>query len=96
MGTQLSMEEKMKSSIKGMLISKDEEIKTSAVYVGYLILKELGKKKDGKISIYDIGAALKKEGIIHGSRLVFALMFLYSTGIVDFKEPYIYKLSNNA
>lgn len=96
MGIQLSMEEKMKNSTRGLLISKDEEIKTSAVYVGYLILKELKKKKDDKISIYDIGIALKKEGIIHGSQLVFALMFLYSTGIVDFKEPYIYKLSNNA
>ena len=37
-----------------LLISKDEKIKTSVVYVGYLILKELKKTKDDKVSIFDL------------------------------------------
>jgi hypothetical protein len=95
MGTQIAVEEKKNNYPGGLLISKDEDIKTSSVYVGYLILKELKKKKDDKISIYDIGTALKKKGITHGSQFVFGLIFLYSTGVIDFKEPYIYKAANN-
>lgn len=95
MGTKITVEEKKNNYLGGLLISKDGEIKTSSVYVGYLILKELKKKKDDKISIYDIGAALKKEGITHGSQFLFGLVFLYSTGVIEFKEPYVYKVSNN-
>jgi len=85
----------MDNSQGGALISKDETIKTSPTYIGYLILKELKKKKEDKISIYDIGAALKKQGIIHGSQFVMAVIFLYATGIIDFREPYIYGLAKN-
>lgn len=74
------------------LISKDEEIKSSVVYVGYLVLKALKGKKDDKISIFDISQKLKKHGLVHGRQLMFALMFLYSVGVIDFKAPYIYKL----
>lgn len=77
------------------LISKDETIKTSPTYIGYLILKEMKRIKKDKISIYDIGATLKKQGIIHGSQFVLAMSFLYSTGIIDFKEPYIYRVTRN-
>ena len=76
----------------GSLISKDEDIKSSVAYLGYLILKELRKKKDDKISIYDVAKTLRKNGIIHGRQLMFSLMFLYSLGIIDFKAPYIYKI----
>ncbi|EAY24741.1 ABC-three component system middle component 6 [Microscilla marina] len=75
------------------LISKDENIKSSSVYVGYLILKELKKfKKKGKdkISLFDLTQALKKEKITHYRQIVFALMFLYSCDIINFEEPYIY------
>jgi len=74
------------------LISKDEEIKSSVVNLGYLILKKLKGKKDDKISIFEVAETLKKHGLVHGRQLMFALMFLYSLGIVDFKAPYIYKI----
>ena len=73
------------------LISKDEQIKTSVVYVGYLILKELRKHKDNKVSIFDLTEMLKKRNVMHYRQIIFALMFLHSCGIIDFREPYIYK-----
>lgn len=73
------------------LISKDEQIKTSVVYVGYLILKELRKHKDNKVSIFDLTEMLKKRDIMHYRQIIFALMFLHSCGVIDFREPYIYK-----
>jgi hypothetical protein len=75
-----------------MLVSKDENIKTSAVYLGSLILKQIQKSKEDKISIFEIAENLQKYNIVSYRHIVFALMFLYSCGIVDFKEPFIYKL----
>lgn len=73
------------------LISKDELIKTSVVYVGYLILKDLKKHNDNKVSIFDLTEMLKKRNIVHYRQIIFALMFLHSCGVIDFREPYIYK-----
>ncbi len=75
-----------------MLISKDENIKTSSVYVASLILKLFKKKKQDKISIFDVTNELRKYEIEHYRQVVFGLSFLYSTGVIDFKEPYIYTL----
>lgn len=75
-----------------MLVSKDENIKTSAVYLGSLILKQIQKNKEDKISIFEIAESLQKHNIVSYRHIVFALMFLYSCGIIDFKEPFIYRL----
>lgn len=75
-----------------MLISKDENIKTSAIYVGSLILKQIKKSSKDKISIFEIAENLKKYDIVSYRQIVFALMFLYSCGIIEFKEPFIYRL----
>jgi hypothetical protein len=72
------------------LISKDENITNSIVYIGYLILKEISKSTDKKISIYDIANILKKHNALNSEQLNYTLMFLYSAGIIDFEEPYIY------
>lgn len=72
------------------LISKDENIKHSIVYIGYIILKELSLKKDKKISIYEIATTLKKNDLLISEQFNYSLMFLYSTGIIDFEEPYIF------
>jgi hypothetical protein len=74
------------------LVSKDEEIKSSAVYIGSLILKKVQKAENGKVSIFDIAESLKGYKIYNYRQIVFSLMFLYSCGIVDFKAPYIYKI----
>lgn len=73
------------------MINKDEKIKTSPAYVGYLILKQLRRKEDGKMMIYDITEKLRGElGIVHYRQFIFSLIFLYESGIINFSEPYIY------
>ena len=75
------------------LITKDEEIKTTPIYIGYLILKILKSKKDDKVSIFEVTEKLKKDlKIIHYRQIVLSLNFLYTAGIIDFTEPYIYKI----
>ena len=73
-----------------MIINKDENIKTSSVYVASLILKEFKNQKKDKLSIFQVAASLKKYNIRQYRQMFFGLSFLYSTGVVDFKEPYIY------
>lgn len=75
------------------LISKDEQLKNSVVYVGYLILKQIKQNKQNKVSIFELAAELNKKGIIHYRQILFALLFLHACGLIDFKEPYIYKAS---
>lgn len=72
------------------LISKDENIKNSIVYLGYLVLKELSVKKDKKMSIYDVANVLKKHSVLNSNQLTYSLMFLHAADIIDFNEPYIY------
>lgn len=72
------------------LISKDENIKNSIVYIGYIILKEISLRKDKKISIYDIASLLKKDNLLNSEQLNYSLMFLYAADIIDFEEPYIF------
>lgn len=78
-----------------MLISKDENIKTSSVYVASLILKKIQQQKVDKISIFEIAKELKKYNITRYRHMFFGLAFLYSSGIIDFKEPFIYIKNKN-
>ena len=73
-----------------MLISKDENITSSVVYLGFLILKEL--KTKNKLSIFDITQTLKKNSSVNYRQLTFSLMFIFSSGVIDVKSPYIYKI----
>jgi hypothetical protein len=75
-----------------MLISKDENIKTSSVFVASLILKTFQKKRTEKLSIFEIAEELKKYNIVHYRQLVFGLSFLYTAGVIEFKEPYIHTI----
>lgn len=77
-----------------MLINKDENIKTSAVYVASLILQEIKKQKGNRLSIFQLSAILKKEHVQQYRHMFFGLAFLYSTGIIEFNEPYIYTLND--
>lgn len=72
------------------LISKDENIKHSIVYIGYIILKEISLKKNRRISIYEIATILKKNNLLISEQFNYSLMFLYSAGIIDFEEPYLF------
>lgn len=74
-----------------MFLSKDDKLKTSPVYFGYLILKELQEAKDSKITILDIVERIKNEfELVHYHQILFALIFLFQAGLIEFNEPYIY------
>lgn len=72
-----------------MLIN-DKIAKTSAMYIGYLILDGIRKLNNDKISIYDISDYLKKRGVNSSRQLVLGLSFLYSVDIVEFEEANIW------
>lgn len=78
-----------------MLVTKDENIKTSSVFVASLILKNFQRQKTDKLSIFEISKEMKKHQITQYRHLFFGLAFLYTSGIIDFKEPFIYILKTN-
>ncbi len=81
----------MNMQTKKLLISQEQDVRDSSVYAGYLILKEL--KKAERMSIFDLHQALKtKDRGFTYSNAMYALIFLYMNGLVDFDEPYIYRL----
>lgn len=73
-----------------MMIASSNALKSSALYIGYLILKEIQKQGRDKVSIYDVSKTLKKNGILSSRQLILGLSFLYSVDIVDFEEANIW------
>ena len=73
-----------------MMLASSNALKSSAMYIGYLILKEIQKRDTEKISIYDVSKALKKEGITSSRQLILGLSFLYSVNIVEFEEANVW------
>lgn len=65
-------------------------VKTSAAYIGYLILDGFYKSGNDKISIYDVSELLKKKGVNSSRQLVLGLSFLYSVDIVEFEEANVW------
>lgn len=72
------------------MMANSNALKTSALYIGYLILKEIQKQGRDKVSIYDVSKALKKNGISRSRQLILGLSFLYSVDIVEFEEANIW------
>lgn len=73
-----------------MMLASSNALKSSAMYIGYLILKEIQKQEVEKISIYDVSKVLKKAGITSSRQLILGLSFLYSVNIVEFEEANIW------
>ena len=73
-----------------MMLASSNALKSSAMYIGYLILKEIRKREAEKISIYDVSKALKKAEITSSRQLILGLSFLYSVNIVEFEEANIW------
>jgi hypothetical protein len=74
------------------MINKDEKINTSPPYIGFLIIKKIDKVKEKRLALDEIVDFLKKEiGTISYRQLLFSLIFLYQSGIVNFVGHYIYK-----
>ena len=73
-----------------MMLASSNALKSSAMYIGYLILKEIQKQESEKVSIYYVSKALKKAGITSSRQLILGLSFLYSVNIVEFEEANIW------
>lgn len=78
--------------MKGVLIMliNSNTARTSAMYMGYLVLDGIRKLDKDKVSIYDLSDCLKKKGIKSSRQLIIGLTFLYSVGIVEFEEANIW------
>lgn len=78
--------------MKGMsiMVASSNSIKSSVMYIGYLILKEIKVQNADKVSIYDISRALKRKGVNSSRQLVLGLSFLYSVDVVEFEEANVW------
>ena len=72
-----------------MLINSNT-VKTSAMYIGFLILDGIRKINKEKVSIYEISELLKRKGVKSSRQLVIGLTFLHSVDIVDFEEANVW------
>ena len=73
------------------LLLTDEKIENSYVYIGYRILSYMKSKELEKVSIYEISKYVQKNSKINSKQFIFALSFLYSLNLIDFRQPYIIK-----
>ncbi len=72
------------------MIASNSVLKSSAMYIGYLILKEIKAQKEERISIYDVSTVLNKAGVSGSRQLITGLIFLYSVGLIEFEEANIW------
>ena len=73
-----------------IMMANSNALKSSAMYIGYIILKEIQKQNTDKVSIFDVSKALKNAGITSSRQLILCLSFLYSVNIVDFEEANVW------
>lgn len=73
-----------------ILLANINDLNTSAMYIGYHILKEIHRQNVDCISIYDVSKLLKKKGIGNSRQIIMGLTFLFSVGIIDFEEAMIW------
>lgn len=73
-----------------IMMTNSNALKSSAMYIGYIKLKEIQKQNTDKVSIFDVSKALKKAGITSSRQLILGLSFLYSVNIVDFEEANVW------
>ncbi len=79
----------------GSLFSKDEDLQASPPIFAYKILHFMERRKVSKISIFDVSENFKKEKWFSPRNLYFAMMFLFSLGIIEFEHAYIIKNDDN-
>ena len=77
------------------LFTKDEDLKKSAPYIGFKILKLLQLNEANRISIFDVAKNLRKTDNYSIRSVYYGMLFLYSLSLIDFDEPYIIKNVEN-
>lgn len=76
------------------IISKDGELNTSPVIVGYKVMHFMNEKKVNKISIFDIADHFKNYKWFTPKNLYFGMIFLYSLDIIDFENSFVVSKQN--
>jgi hypothetical protein len=71
------------------LFTKDEDLKKSAPFIGFEILKLLQVSEERRISIFDIAKNLSKTNNFSIRSVYFGMIFLYSLSLIEFDEPYV-------
>ena len=77
------------------LFLKDEKIETAPPIVGYRMLEYMKKGSLDSVSIFDLAYAFKNEQWFSPKTLYYGMIFLFSTGLIDFQEPYLKKNASN-
>lgn len=73
-----------------IMLANSGDLKSSAMYIGYHILREIQRQDTEKISIYDVSKALKRNGIGNSRQIILGLSFLYSVNIIEFEEAMVW------
>lgn len=68
---------------------KDEAINKAPPIVGFEIARFLKESGKSKISIFDAVDHFKREAWFSPNSFFYGVIFLYTTGLVDFEEPYL-------
>jgi len=75
--------------MNNFLLNESLDLKSSSVYIGYVILQELQRKE--KVSILDLYGVIKRRvGAVSYQNTMNSLVFLRMCGLVEFKAPYFY------
>lgn len=77
------------------LFLKDEDLQASPPILAYKILYFMESRNVNRISIFDVSEKFKKEKWFSLRNLYFAMMFLFSLGIIEFEQAYIIKNDDN-
>lgn len=74
-----------------LIVSPEQHPMSSSVYIGYVILTAL--KTNERITIFDLyGLINAKKIAFNYKNVIHALVFLYMNNLIDFDEPFIYKI----
>jgi len=71
------------------LISKDDDLATSAPVIGFAILKLLKEKELSRVSIFELAREIKKRDKAGVRGVYYGMLFLYSLGLIEFHAPYV-------
>ena len=72
-----------------------EQVEASPPIVAYKIMKFIETKENQKASIFDITDGFRKESWFAYNNVILGLIFLYTTGLIYFDEPYVIKYVEN-
>lgn len=71
------------------LFQTEEQLDASAPILGYRILKLLKHRKVSRMSLFDISDQFVGEKWFDARHLYFALLFLFSVGLIDLVGSYV-------